>query len=89
MPMAQTVAFALIGAFILSVTYIPMMSTIALSKKIKTEPNWSDKAMVKLEMIFQRSLEFFIQIPKLTISIVVVLFILAIIIIWVFQRLIY
>ncbi len=80
MPMAQTVAFALIGAFILSVTYIPMMSTIALSKKIKTEPNWSDKAMVKLEMIFQRSLEFFIQIPKLTISIVVVLFILAILV---------
>jgi len=78
MPMAQTVAFALIGAFILSVTYIPMMSTIALSKKIKIEPNISDKVMVKIEMIFQHTLEFFIQIPKLTISIVVVMFVLAI-----------
>ena len=33
-PMAQTVAFALLGAFILSLTYIPMMSSIFLSKKI-------------------------------------------------------
>src|SRR5690554_6830572 len=31
-PMAQTVAFALIGAFILSLTYIPMMSSLVLSK---------------------------------------------------------
>ncbi|MGL1180935.1 efflux RND transporter permease subunit, partial [Vibrio parahaemolyticus] len=34
-PMAQTVAFALLGAFILSLTYIPMMSAFFLSKKIK------------------------------------------------------
>jgi Putative silver efflux pump len=32
-PMAQTVIFALLGAFILSLTYIPMMSTLFLSKK--------------------------------------------------------
>ena len=32
-PMAQTVAFALLGAFILSLTYIPMMSALFLSKK--------------------------------------------------------
>lgn len=32
-PMAQTVAFALLGAFILSLTYIPMMSAWFLSKK--------------------------------------------------------
>jgi cobalt-zinc-cadmium resistance protein CzcA len=31
-PMAQTVSFALIGAFILSLTYIPMMSALVLSK---------------------------------------------------------
>ena len=33
-PMAQTVIFALLGAFILSLTYIPMMSSLVLSKKI-------------------------------------------------------
>lgn len=32
LPMAQTVVFALLGAFILSLTYIPMMSTLVLSK---------------------------------------------------------
>jgi cobalt-zinc-cadmium resistance protein CzcA len=34
-PMAQTVAFALLGAFVLSLTYIPMMSALFLSKKTK------------------------------------------------------
>ena len=29
-PMAQTVAFALLGAFILSLTYVPMMSSLIL-----------------------------------------------------------
>ena len=31
-PMAQTVAFAILGAFILSLTYVPMMSALALSR---------------------------------------------------------
>ncbi len=73
-PMAQTVAFALIGAFILSLTYIPMMSTVFLSKKLKHDLNISDRLMIRLEKIFQRSLEFFIKIPKLTISAVIILF---------------
>lgn len=33
-PMAQTVSFAILGAFILSLTYIPMVSSLFLSKKI-------------------------------------------------------
>lgn len=32
-PMAQTVAFAIIGALLLSVTYVPMISSLLLSKK--------------------------------------------------------
>jgi len=79
-PMAQTVAFALLGAFILSLTYIPMMSTLVLSKKLKHDFNWSDKIMIKLEMIFQRSLEFFVKIPKLTIGGVVALFLIAVVV---------
>jgi cobalt-zinc-cadmium resistance protein CzcA len=39
-PMAQTVAFALLGAFILSLTYIPMMSALFLSKKNKTQQKY-------------------------------------------------
>ncbi len=44
-PMAQTVAFALLGAFLLSLTYIPMMSTIFLSKSVNPKRNISDKMM--------------------------------------------
>lgn len=79
-PMAQTVAFALLGAFILSLTYIPMMSTLLLSKNLKHNLNFSDKVMIKLEKIFQRSLEFFVQIPKLTIAGVISLFFIAVLV---------
>ena len=36
-PMAQTVSFAILGAFILSLTYVPMMSALFLSKKKVTK----------------------------------------------------
>lgn len=44
-PMAQTVSFAILGAFILSLTYIPMMSALMLSKRLEAKPNFSDKMM--------------------------------------------
>ncbi|MEO6347368.1 MAG: efflux RND transporter permease subunit, partial [Aquaticitalea sp.] len=44
-PMAQTVSFAILGAFILSLTYIPMVSALALSKKTEHKRNISDKIM--------------------------------------------
>ncbi len=77
LPMAQTVIFALLGAFLLSVTYIPMMSTLVLSKNIKRQLNISDRVMIRLEKTFQHNLEFFLKIPKLTISAVVLLFIIS------------
>lgn len=52
-PMAQTVAFALIGAFILSLTYIPMMSSLVLSKTISHKLTLSDKIMLRLEHFYQ------------------------------------
>jgi cobalt-zinc-cadmium resistance protein CzcA len=44
-PMAQTVGFAILGALILSLTYIPMMSALFLSKKTTHKKNISDKLM--------------------------------------------
>ncbi len=78
-PMAQTVAFALLGAFILSLTYIPMMSALFLSKKVKHEPNVSDRIMIKVEMRYQHLLQKILNYPKIVISSVVTLFILAVI----------
>ncbi|MFZ4725874.1 MAG: efflux RND transporter permease subunit, partial [Paludibacter sp.] len=44
-PMAQVVAFAILGAFILSLTYVPMASALFLSKSTEHKPNFSDKLM--------------------------------------------
>lgn len=77
-PMAQTVAFALFGAFILSLTYIPMMSSLVLSKKISHKANLSDKLMFRLERIYQHALARLLRVPKTILAIVVSLFVLAI-----------
>ncbi|WP_454801603.1 CusA/CzcA family heavy metal efflux RND transporter [Mucilaginibacter phyllosphaerae] len=74
-PMAQTVAFALLGAFILSLTYIPMMSSVFLSKKIKHHPNFSDRLMVKVERAYQSALNWVIAFPKTVLLTIIGLFI--------------
>jgi heavy metal efflux system protein len=42
-PMAKTVGFAILGALLLSLTYIPMMSALFLSKNIVHKRNFSDR----------------------------------------------
>ena len=76
-PMAQTVAFALLGAFVLSLTYIPMMSSLFLSKKTKHTPNISDRLMGKIERAYQNALAKILGHPKIVLSTVIGLFILA------------
>ncbi|RVU25881.1 CusA/CzcA family heavy metal efflux RND transporter [Sandaracinomonas limnophila] len=44
-PMAQTVSFAILGALILSLTYVPMMSALFLSKKISHKVTIADRIM--------------------------------------------
>ena len=78
-PMAQTVAFALLGAFILSLTYIPMMSAVFLSKKIKHKKNISDKLMESIERSYHSFLEKVLRFPKTILFSVIGLFALAII----------
>lgn len=79
-PMAQTVAFALLGAFILSLTYIPMMSTWVLSKKIHTGDTWSDKIMYRIENAHAILLSKLIKIPRYVIMTTFIVFVLAIIV---------
>jgi len=77
-PMAQTVAFALIGAFILSITYIPMMSSLILSRRSPKGQTWSDKIMHWIESVYERTLLRILRIPKTVLGIVFSLFILSI-----------
>lgn len=55
-PMAQTVIFAIIGAFILSLTYVPVASAIFLSKKSSHKKTFSDTIMEKLHKLYEPAL---------------------------------
>lgn len=52
-PMAQTVSFAILGAFILSLTYVPMMSALFLSKNTEHKRNFSDRMMDFLHRLYE------------------------------------
>ncbi len=51
-PMAQTVSFAIAGAFILSLTYVPMMSAAFLAKKVRHEMNISDRVIKFIHLTY-------------------------------------
>jgi len=51
-PMAQTVSFAILGAFILSLTYVPMMSALLLSKNAEHKKNFSDRMMEFFQRLY-------------------------------------
>jgi cobalt-zinc-cadmium resistance protein CzcA len=52
-PMVQTVFFAILGAFILSLTYVPMISALFLSKKTEHKKNSSDKIIEKVQELYR------------------------------------
>jgi cobalt-zinc-cadmium resistance protein CzcA len=51
-PMAETVAFAILGAFILSLTYVPMMSALALSRSTANKKTLSDRMMAFFTRVY-------------------------------------
>ena len=73
-PMAETVSFAILGAFVLSLTYIPMMSALLLSKKINTTPNFSDRMMVSILKWYKPILQKVLAIPKIVVAVSLLLF---------------
>jgi heavy metal efflux system protein len=77
-PMAQTVAFCIMGAFILSLTYVPMMSSLMLSKKTQTRPTVSDRLMAHLLLGYERLFGKAIQYPKITVGVTLLAFLAAI-----------
>ncbi|OLY92011.1 cobalt-zinc-cadmium resistance protein CzcA [Cnuella takakiae] len=73
-PMAQTVAFAIVGAFLLSLTYIPMMSTLVLSKTISHKLTFADRMMHVLERTYRKVLVKALAVPKMVIGVSLALF---------------
>jgi heavy metal efflux system protein len=68
-PMAQTVAFALLGAFILSLTYIPMMCALFLNKIVSYKKNISEQMMDFFINVHQKYLLKVLNFPKTVIGI--------------------
>lgn len=56
-PMAQTVSFAILGAFILSLSYVPMMSALVLKKETGHKPNFSDKIISSIYNVYRPLLD--------------------------------
>ncbi|RPD49106.1 CusA/CzcA family heavy metal efflux RND transporter [Paracnuella aquatica] len=79
-PMAQTVAFAITGAFLLSLTYVPMMSTLVLSKKISHKLTLADRMMNVLEKWYRKVLLRALAAPKVVMGTAVALFVGAVLI---------
>lgn len=74
-PMAQVVAFALIGATILSLTYVPMLSTLFLSKNTEHKPNFSDKLINWFHKVFNPMIHFALKHKALVSGSVVTIFV--------------
>ncbi len=79
-PMAQAVAFALIGAFLLSLTYVPMMSALVLSRKLKHKQNFSDRLMNRIHSGFEPILRKALAFPKMVVGLAIAVFISALLI---------
>lgn len=73
-PMAKTVSFAILGALLLSLTYIPMMCALFLSKKTAHKKTISDKMMNYLHGIYQPILKKAIKVKYLLVGGTVALF---------------
>lgn len=73
-PMAMTVFFAILGAFLLSLTYVPMASSVFLSKSSTHKPNLSDRMMKKLHSLYRPVIEASLNHSKKLIGAMVLLF---------------
>lgn len=77
-PMAETVSFAILGAFILSLTYVPMITSLLLSKKVKHKKNFSDKMIMRLQQWYKPVLIKVLKVPKTIVAISFIFFIVAV-----------
>lgn len=73
-PMALTVFFAILGAFILSLTYVPMASSLMLSRKVHTRKTFSDRVIEKLQVWYRPVLDWVLARNKDVITGAVALF---------------
>jgi cobalt-zinc-cadmium resistance protein CzcA len=76
-PMAQTVAFAILGALILSLTYIPMVSALFLSKNAEPKRTFSDRMLDFLQRSYEPVLSAAIRFKYQVIAVAVLLLVIS------------
>ncbi len=72
-PMAETVAFAILGAFILSLTYVPMVSALFLSKKTAHKRSISDRIIEGIQRFYLPLLNASFKMKKLIVAVSIIL----------------
>ncbi len=82
-PMAQTVSFAILGAFILSLTYVPMISSLFLNKNTQHKRNISDRIMDFFQKVYKPMIHFAL---KRKVAVLVTAFVMFVISITVFMN---
>ncbi len=82
-PMAQTVSFAIIGAFLLSLTYVPMIAALFLSKRPKEPHPVSQKTLKFFHRVYEPMIQFALRRKKTVIISALLAFVLSL---WLFMR---
>ncbi|MBX2875441.1 MAG: CusA/CzcA family heavy metal efflux RND transporter [Saprospiraceae bacterium] len=82
-PMAQTVSFAILGALLLSLTYVPMMAALFLQRQQLSRRTIADKIMEFLQRGYQPILRFSLRFKR---SMLVIALLLLTGSLWLFSR---
>lgn len=73
-PMALTIFFAILGAFILSLTYVPMVSALFLSRKTAHRQTISDRMMARIHALYEPILNFCLRKARTVVVVMCLLF---------------
>ncbi|MBO9572945.1 MAG: efflux RND transporter permease subunit, partial [Chitinophagaceae bacterium] len=73
-PMAQTVSFAITGAFLLSITYVPVVSALFMSKAPHHKRNFSDRMIDFFHKIYYSVIQWALHRKLIVVTSAVVLF---------------
>ncbi|HRI60949.1 MAG TPA: CusA/CzcA family heavy metal efflux RND transporter, partial [Saprospiraceae bacterium] len=79
-PMALTVSYALIGALLLSLTYVPVVSALFLSRKINLRATFADRLMNNFKAFYLPSLKRALQLPGIVLGLTLGLFVLSMVV---------
>ena len=82
-PMAQTVMLAILGALILSLTYVPMMAALVLKKRVTNKRTIADRIMDFFQRLYEPLLRAALRFKAAFVIAIVALFAVSF---WVFSR---